>query len=43
MTDIVTALSSTSSDLLTGFGNVIVGLLEAVADIFTGSSAPTGE
>lgn len=38
MTDIVTALSSTSSDLLTGVGDVIVGLLEAISGIFTGSS-----
>lgn len=38
MSDIATVLSSTSADLLTGFGDVIVGLLDAVAKIFTGSS-----
>lgn len=38
ITEIVTAMSSTSSTLIGGVGDVIVGLLEAISGIFTGSS-----
>lgn len=35
ITDIVTSLSSTSSDLIGGVGEVITGLLEVIAGIFS--------
>lgn len=42
MTEIVTSLSSTSSELITGVGDVITGLLEVVAGIFSGDGESTG-
>lgn len=35
ITEIVTALSSTSSTLIGGVGDVITGLLDVIAGIFT--------